>query len=86
MFETFLIITGLIIFGLALWQRAKQVRLATIQIACGLVIAILSFFLFRAASISGTYYYESNIYLLGYVVMAGALLVIAVGLLQIFTR
>jgi hypothetical protein len=81
--EIALVVTGAIIFCVALVQRAKKTRFSTLQIICGQDIALLSFVLYRYA-LESSYSYAREIYWLVFVVMAAAVLAVLTGIFQFF--
>ena len=81
-FEIGLIIVGLAIFGLALAQHIKHIKLATLQLICGQDIIILSFVLYRSA-LAYAYGYKPEVYWLVFVVIGTALLVVISGIIQL---
>jgi hypothetical protein len=76
-----LIIAGGIIFCLALLQYFKHTRFAVWRLFCGLVIVSLSSLLYTDAL---SFAYISSVYLPTYLIMAAALAVIVIGVIQIF--
>ena len=83
--ETALTILSLIIFGLAMAQAIRHVKLANLQIVCGVAALTISAFLFGRTSAFG-YWETSNIYDLAYIVMAFGLAVSIIGIIQFFYK
>ena len=83
--EAILVVTGVVILGLALALFVKKIRFSTLQIISDLAFIIAASVLYNNAG-NAAYEYSPGVYWLVFVAMAAALLVAVTGILQLFRR